>query len=117
MRDGRTVPIAGEQLTAAEAKQYLTPGLLQFLADMDGAPMSIVQAAVQVLPFGSRSALLATGLATADGSGAGPAGETGLRLTPLAFEVMAEAAAPAEAGGLDKLADTASAIVAEHSCS
>jgi hypothetical protein len=117
MRDGRTAPDGTVVLTAAEAMRYLTPGLLQFLADMHGAPMSIVQAAVQVLPFGSRSALITTGLCTTDGSGNGPAGEAGLRLTPLALEVMAEAAAPAGEGGLDKLADAATAIVAEHSCS
>ncbi|MFI5492693.1 hypothetical protein [Actinoplanes sp. NPDC051859] len=100
--------------SAAEALRFLTPDLRAFLADLEGAPVSIAQAAVQLLPFGSRSALLATGLATADGSGSGPEGETGLRLTNLGLEVIAEAAAPAAPAEVDRLTALADSIVAEH---
>jgi hypothetical protein len=99
---------------AVEAAQFLTPDLRHFLADLDGAPPSIAQAAVQLLPFGSRSALVAIGLATADGSGNGPEGETGLRLTDLALEVIAQAAAPAKLAEVDRLGTFAIDIVAEH---
>jgi hypothetical protein len=62
--------------------------LVDFLADLRGAPPSIAQAAIQLLPFGSRSALLATGLATTrDASGEGR-----FQLTALGFDVIAEAA-------------------------
>ncbi|MEV6598024.1 hypothetical protein AB0M36_14250 [Actinoplanes sp. NPDC051346] len=101
-------------MSAADALCFLTPDLRQFLADLYGAPASIAQAAVQLLPFGSRSALLSTGLATADGSGSGPAGETGLWLTTLGFEVIAEAAMPAQPDEVDRLTSVAAAIVAEH---
>ncbi|ROP30121.1 hypothetical protein EDD30_2955 [Couchioplanes caeruleus] len=101
-------------MSAADALRFLTPDLREFLADLHGAPASIAQAAVQLLPFGSRSALLSTGVATADGSGSGPAGETGLRLTTLGFEVIAEAAMPAEPDEVERLTSLAEAIVAEH---
>jgi hypothetical protein len=102
-------------MSASEAARFLTPDLRVFLADLDGAPPSIAQAAVQLLPFGSRSALLAIGLVTADGSGNGPSGETGLQLTDLAFEVIAAVAAPAEQAEIERLSTFAADIVAEHS--
>jgi hypothetical protein len=112
-------------MSASEAAQFLTPDLRLFLADLDGAPPSIAEAAVQLLPFGSRSALLAIGLVTADGGGAGTAGsEPGLRLTDLAFEVIAEAAAAPVGDGrpgasakqaeIERLSTLAADIVAEH---
>jgi hypothetical protein len=110
-------------MSASEAAQFLTPDLRLFLADLDGAPPSIAQAAVQLLPFGSRSALLAIGLVTADGR-TGTAAEPGLQLTDLAFEVIAEAAAApagesrlgesAKHAEIERLSTLAADIVAEH---
>lgn len=99
---------------AAAAVEYLTPELLEFLADLHGSPASLAQAAVQLLPFGSRSALLATGVVTSSGGGSGRAGEEGLRLTPLGFEVIALAGAADESRQLDELVAKAAAIVEAH---
>ncbi|RZU52129.1 hypothetical protein EV385_3971 [Krasilnikovia cinnamomea] len=101
-----------DRLCAAEAVQFLTPDLLEFLADLYGAPASIAQGAVQLLPFGSRAALLATGLVTALDDGDGPAHEEILQLTDLAFEVIAMAASAAASEQIDELAAHAAAIVA-----
>jgi hypothetical protein len=100
---------------AAAAVEYLTPELLEFLADLHGSPDSLAQAAVQLLPFGSRSALLATGVVSSSGGGgSGRAGEEGLRLTPLGFEVIALAGAADESRQLDDLVAKAAAIVEAH---
>jgi len=101
-----------DRLSAAEAVQFLTPDLLEFLADLYGAPASIAEGAVQLLPFGSRTALLATGLVTAHTEGKAPSYAESLQLTTLAFEVMAMAAAAADNEQIDELAAHAAAIVA-----
>lgn len=107
---------------AEEALRFLTPDLTDFLGDLSGASVSIATAAVQLLPFGSRAALVATGLATSAGADhrtdrradrrAGVDGCGELALTPLAFTVMA-AAAEAHAGDeIGELADVATALAA-----
>lgn len=111
----RSVPVGVEchgVTTAVEVVEYLTPELLEFLADLHGSPQSLVQAAIQLLPFGSRSALWATGVVSSDGRGSGPDGEEGLRLTPLGFDVIALAGAADESRQLDDLMAQAAAIVA-----
>ncbi|WIM98597.1 hypothetical protein ACTOB_002201 [Actinoplanes oblitus] len=103
-----------QPMTAAEALEFLTPDLQEFLVDLHGSPESIAQAAVQLLPFGSRAALQATGLVTADGARCGTDTDTSLRLTELAFEAMAVAADRAETEELDELTARAAAIMAER---
>lgn len=97
---------AGRVMTAAEVVEYLTPDLRGFLGDLFGSPESIVQAAVQLLPFGSRSALQATGMVVPDRGS-----EPGIRLTTLGFEVIALAGTTGRGGDLDALVDRAAAIV------
>jgi hypothetical protein len=80
----------------AEILEYLTPRLRAVLANLDGAPEAVCQAAVQLLPFGSRASLEATGLAVA-GEDVDGHGHRSLLLTPKAFAVMAEAAAQVHA--------------------
>jgi hypothetical protein len=98
--------------SAVEAVEYLTPDLLEFLADLHGCPAYVAQAAVQLLPFGSRSALLATGLVTPEGSDDTPAEKQGLRLTARGLEVIALVGAADESQKLDELVAKAAAIVA-----
>lgn len=100
------------RLCAADAVQFLTPDLLEFLADLYEAPRPIAQGAIQLLPFGSRTALLATGLVVARPDSDSPARGECLQLTDLAFEVMEMAATAAESEEVDELADRAAAIVA-----
>ncbi|WP_130508446.1 hypothetical protein [Krasilnikovia cinnamomea] len=104
----RKPPGCPDQLSAAEAVQFLTPDLLEFLTDLYGAPASIAQGAVQLLPFGSRAVLLATGLVTIRSDGAGPEQGEILQFSDLAFEVMATAADDE----IDEVAAQAAAIVA-----
>ena len=94
---------------AADVIRFLTPDLVDFLVDLRGAPASIAQAAIQLLPFGSRSALLATGLATCPDRGEEASGAGRLQLTPLAYEVMAEAAGRADQDEIHLLAARARA--------
>ena len=94
---------------AADVIRFLTPALVDFLVDLRGAPASIAQAAIQLLPFGSRSALLATGLATCPDRGEEASGAGRLQLTPLAYEVMAEAAGRADQDEIHLLAARARA--------
>jgi len=92
--------------------RFLTPDLVDFLADLHEAPASLAQAAVQLLPFGSRSALLATGLASVkDGETTAACGR--LQLTPAAFAVMAEAATCKEQSEISDLATRARAIASD----
>jgi hypothetical protein len=112
LSDWRSTIERQDELSADELVEYLTPDLLHFLGDLHGAPVSIAQAAVRLLPFGSRTALLTTGLVTAEGGGNDVSGEAGLRLTRKAFEVMALAAMPQEQEEIDRLAATAAEIVA-----
>jgi hypothetical protein len=101
--------------SAVDVMRFLTPDLVDFLADLRGAPPSIVQATIQLLPFGSRSALLATGLATSrDGAGDATGGGR-LELTPLAFEVIAEAAACGDQEEIRMLAARARAVAGQSS--
>ncbi|BFU45658.1 hypothetical protein [Krasilnikovia sp. MM14-A1004] len=97
-----------DRLSVAEAVPFLTPDLLEFLTDLYGAPTSIAQSAIQLLPFGSRAALLATCLVTAHADGNGQKRGEILQLTDLAFEVMAT---PADSE-IDEIAAQAAAIVA-----
>ncbi|GAB1692537.1 hypothetical protein [Krasilnikovia sp. M28-CT-15] len=99
-----------EQLSAAEAVRFLTPDQLEFLTCLYGAPASIAQGAIQLLPFGSRTALPATGLVTARGDGDGPKQGEILQLTDLAFEVMATAGDTE----IDEITAQAAAILAER---
>lgn len=71
---------------------FLGRDLVAILAGLDGAPPNVCQSTLQLLPFGSRAALEATGLATA-GPEVDGTGRRVLVLTPLAFRVMAVAAA------------------------
>jgi len=75
--------------------ESLPPRLVQVLASLDGAPRSVVEATVQLLPFGSRAGLESTGCAEA-GAVLDDAGHRSLRLTPLGYEVIAAAAARTE---------------------
>ena len=84
--------------TASEALAYLHPELRAVLASLHGAPASVAEATVQLLPFGSRAGLesLTPPLAV-PGRPIDDDGHRPLRLTPFAYAVMAEAAAAAEA--------------------
>lgn len=75
-----TVPAAREALT------FLTPETKSLLASLNGASPAICESVVQLIPFGSRAALLEQGLAIH-----GPAPEL-LKITPLGFAVIAAAA-------------------------
>jgi hypothetical protein len=94
-----------------EVLHWLTPSLLGVLASLHGAPRDLAEASIQLLPFGSRTALEDWGLAV-------PFGETdgyrALRLTDFAFDVMAAAAAAAESSpaSVDELDDRADAAIA-----
>ena len=80
-----------ESTRAQAVLEFLSPRLINILAGLQGAPNSVTQATVQLLPFGSRAALESTGVAErcedVDGRG-----HHILRLTPLGFEVIEEAA-------------------------
>ena len=90
--------VSGGLRTAAEALNYLPPDLIGVLASLHGAPRSLAEATIQLLPFGSRAALeeMQPPLAIA-GPATDPEGHRSLQLTDFAFEVMAEAAAVAAA--------------------
>lgn len=81
------------------ALTFLNPDLRAILASLHGAPRSVAEATIQLLPFGSRAALEATDPPLAVAS---PTWEEGsdhrpLALTPFAYDVMAAAAAAADA--------------------
>lgn len=86
------------QLDAVQALDFLHPDLRACLASLHGAPVPVAEATVQLLPFGSRAALetLEPPLAVA-GRPVDDEGHRDLKLTPFAYEVMAAAAAQAEA--------------------
>lgn len=94
--------------TAAEVLQFLTPDLRATLASLHGAPRSVAEATMQLLPFGSRAALETVDppIASALGRIVGEEGHRPLTLTPFAYEVMAAAAAAANADpdGVDEWA-------------
>ncbi|MDX5970199.1 hypothetical protein SIM91_44480 [Rhodococcus opacus] len=66
----------------------LTPDLATTLTNLRGAPRDVMGAVVQLLPLGSRAALLTAKLAIQVGSGTEENGDLTLKLTPLAYEVM-----------------------------
>jgi hypothetical protein len=87
-----------DQRTAAQVLPYLNPDLRAALAGLHGAPISVAEATVQLLPFGSRAALETVDPALAvPGRVVDDEGHRCLNLTPFAYEVMAEAAAQADA--------------------
>jgi hypothetical protein len=88
----------GPKRTATEVLEFLHPDLCATLASLHGAPRSVAEATVQLLPFGSRAALetLNPPLAVA-GEPIDDEGHQALSLTPFAYDVMAAAAAAAEA--------------------
>jgi hypothetical protein len=90
--------MSNSERTAAEVLNYLPPDLIGVLASLNGAPKPLAEATIQLLPFGSRAALeeMKPPLAIA-GPATDPEGHRSLQLTDFAFEVMAEAAAAAEA--------------------
>jgi hypothetical protein len=105
--------------TAAEVLRFLPPDLCAVLAGLHGAPESVAEAAVQLLPFGSRSALemLKPPLAVC-GRPMDEFGHRSLSLTPFAYEVMAaaaveaaEAAGPAMSEDWDRRAEVAALAV------
>jgi hypothetical protein len=98
-----------ERVSAEKVLQWLTPDLEATLASLDGAPPAVANAVVQLLPFGSRAVLEDQCLATADPGARGGGGRRRVKLTPLAFEVMAVAArrANADPNGVAALAERA----------
>ncbi len=112
-RGGRQRPRAEDEVVderaTTEAVRYLTPDLKEFLADLEGVPVSLAQAAIQLLPFGSRILLLETGMATAEVGGEDSA--IGLRLTPLGFAVILRVAQDGDHDEIRALAEAAAAIV------
>ena len=77
---------------AAETLIYLGPELTDWLANLHGVPRLTAEAAVQLMPFGSRASLVACGLAV-EGREIDEGGRRSLVLTDLWFEVAAAAAA------------------------
>ena len=94
----RDVANAGPKRSATGVLEFLHPDLCATLASLHGAPKSVAEATRQLLPFGSRAALetLNPPLAIA-GECLDDEGHRALTLTPFAYEVMAAAAAAAEA--------------------
>lgn len=88
----------GPKRSASEVLKFLNPDLCTTLASLHEAPHSVAEATVQLLPFGSRAALesLNPPLAIA-GDPIDDEGHRPLKLTPFAYEVMAAAAAAADA--------------------
>ena len=85
-----SAPEGGGCRTAADVLPFLHEDLSATLASLHGAPASIAQATIQLLPFGSRAALETLGLATL-GHAVDTDGHRTLTLTSFAYEVMAEA--------------------------
>jgi hypothetical protein len=93
----REVAAQGPKRSATEVLEFLHPELCATLASLHGAPRSVAEATVQLLPFGSRAALetLNPPLAIA-GEPIDDEGHRALALMPFAYDVMAAAAAVAE---------------------
>ena len=68
----------------------LSPRVVRVLAGLHGAPRAIAEATIQLLPFGSRAGLEANDLAIRETDAHGL---EFLRLMPVAYEAMAQAAA------------------------
>ena len=107
---GRGEEVAVNQADVDQAINYLTPDLAEFLSDLEGVAASLVHAAIQLLPFGSRVLLLETGMATTeyveDNSLA-----VGLRLTPLGIAVISRVAESGDHDEIQELAEAAAAIM------
>lgn len=76
--------------TAEEKYEWLPLKLRTTLANLQGAPEGITSAVVQLLPFGSRAALISLGLAKPQDDNNRPCGI--VELTPSAYEVIRVAA-------------------------
>ncbi|MDD7939293.1 hypothetical protein PHK61_12790 [Actinomycetospora lutea] len=87
-----------EHESAADALAFLPPEAQDVLASLHGAPPTVCQAVVQLLPLGSRIALEQNGLARQRDV---PGDHYRLVLTSKAFEVMEVAAACAEGYDLE----------------
>jgi hypothetical protein len=76
----------GPARSAADVLEFLHPDLRTTLASLHGAPKSVAEATVQLLPFGSRAALetLTPPLAHA-GECIDDEGHRALTLTPFAY--------------------------------
>jgi uncharacterized protein YciI len=98
VRSNRPPLGSDDALSATDVLAFLHPDLCATLASLHGAPRSVAEATAQLLPFGSRAALetLNPPLAIA-GRAVDEEGHRPLTLTPFAYEVMAAAAAAAEA--------------------
>jgi hypothetical protein len=98
VRSNRPPLGSDDTLSARDVLAFLHPDLCATLASLHGAPRSVAEATAQLLPFGSRAALetLNPPLAIA-GRVVDEEGHRPLTLTPFAYEVMAAAAAAAEA--------------------
>src|SRR3954469_15806286 len=92
------VSARGPERSVTDVLAFLHPDLCGTLASLHGAPRSVAEATIQLLPFGSRAALetLHPALAIA-GACIDDEGHRALTLTPFAYEVMAAAAAAAAA--------------------
>ena len=84
-----------ETARAWEVFEWLPPDLQTTMASLDGAPEPIATAVIQLLPFGSRAALITLGLAQPQADDTHPAAV--VELTRLAFAVMQVCAIAAEA--------------------
>lgn len=78
--------------TPEQALKLLPPNLIATLASMHGTTTAIVKATVQLLPPGSRAALVDAGLATESPTTARGNGLRRIKPTPLAFDVITLAA-------------------------
>lgn len=108
-------PTGSAGRSAVEVLQYLTNDLRATLASLHGAPRSVAEATMQLLPFGSRAALetVEPPIAVAASRAVGDDVHRPLTLTPFAYEVMAAAAAAEEADpdGVDEWARRAERAV------
>lgn len=75
----------GEQVRSLV--QYLTPDARTSLANLYQVPSAVVDAVIQLFPTGTRLALVAANLAEPDEGGV--AGRQAIRLTPIAYDVIA----------------------------
>lgn len=95
----------GAERSVLGALAFLTPRLQATLASLHEAPESVAEAAVQLLPFGSRAALEAMDPPLAVAGRDRGDGWRPLSLTPFAYEVMAAAAAAESADREDETPD------------
>jgi len=79
--------------SAKDTLRFLPPDLLTVLASLYGVSREVANSTIQLLPFGSRSALetVSPPLATSTGPVIDVDGHRSLTLTDFAFDVIAEA--------------------------